>query len=109
MGEGHEQPPEVFPSRESLSYSEENIGLTRMPIDWELTNEEALSSMSPAEKLAAEQDRRIYYAILDISKTLDRVVPPDEGMTAYDRANRTLNPDQYPITPEEPEVGPPDR
>ncbi len=99
---------EEFPSRDRLAYDPTDVNLTRKPIDWELADPKTLESMSGAEKELAERHRRVYYAIRDLARALDKVVPPEDGDTLYERMNKIFNPDQYDITPEEPEVGPPD-
>jgi hypothetical protein len=106
-----EQEPVDLPDKETLSYDERNVQLSRMPIDWELTDLKALEDMSQQERdlLILEQNRRIFYTVRDLAKAMGKVVPREDGETPYDRANRHLNPDQYPHYSEDPEVGPSDR
>ena len=100
------------PTAEILSYSSDEVDLTRRPIDWDL-DPETLKAMSPEEREAHmlifhEQARRLSHAITDIAKGIARLVPPDGGVRLDEVVDRELNPDKYPITPETPQVGPPE-
>ena len=109
MPEQPEQEPVEFPDTESLSYDERDIQLSRMPIDWELTDIKALEAMTQQERdlMILEQNRRMFYAIRDLAKAVGKIVPREDGETIYDRTNRHLNPDQYPHYLEDPVVSPP--
>jgi hypothetical protein len=110
MPEQPEQEPVEFPDTESLSYDERDVQLSRMPIDWELTDIKALEAMTQQERdlMILEQNRRMFYAIRDLAKAVGKAVPPEDGEDPSDSVNRALNPDQYPIYTEHPEVGPPE-
>lgn len=112
MGEHDETKPPPIPDRDRLSHSEKDSQLTIMPIDWDLSAE-TISAMSPYEReeyalTQHEQIRRLKLAIEEVARQLAKVVPPEDGETLNVTVDKLLNPDKYPITREDPEVGPPE-
>jgi hypothetical protein len=107
MADEREPAPEI-PTPEVLSYDSKDVDLSSSPVDWEMTSPDVWERMSHEERenVLREQHRRLYFALQETGRVLDKVVPPEDGVSFSEIMNKLLNPDQYPLTHERPEVEP---